>query len=186
MRVSCVLAASLAGCVLVPTYVLPTAPGPAARLPAELYGAGPGRAATMGDLVRRGWTPAETRGDTTLLVLATAEPPVREAEALVRGGVEAHVVWVRLRYSGGRLATYRQLVSEMTASYGPPQESRIEPSFELFAIEEGAEAAPRPSRFAVHRWKGEKADLVLVAGLESEENLASAMDYQLLLVPSGM
>ncbi len=164
-------------------YVVGTAQGLGHNVPATYHGVGPGAAVT--EALKKGqWAVAEARPDSSMLyVLASPEPGVSEAEAEVSATTTPpQVKYVRLRYSATRLATYRDLLQALMASHGQPQLSEERRTYALFDPEKSDR--PLPSRVVVHRWYGATADLVLVAGLEDVENLASSMAYQVLLVPA--
>jgi hypothetical protein len=165
------------------TYSLRTAPGPVRAIPSDYYGAVPGTI-TADVLKKNGWALADAReGVQTFVRAGSQDFGVSEAEAIVSeqtGG--PHLDFVRLRYSRTRLATYKALVQTLVEKYGPPQASDVRPSFPAFVLDPRSER-PRPPRVVVHRWNGPLTDLVLVGGLEDEENLKSAMDYQLFLMP---
>lgn len=169
------------GCL---SYALRVAPKPLTAPPLALYGAAPGTT-TAKALSERGWALADDVGDRRTFVLGEPEAGVREAEA--HGRVDAigtlTIEFVRVRYQNPRLTTYRTLLDGLVRLHGAPQVSDERPSFAPLDLSDPRNERPRPSRVVVHRWHGEKADLVLAGGLEAEENLRTAMEYQLLLVP---
>jgi hypothetical protein len=175
----CLLGASCASY----TYTVRTKPGPVRSIPGEYFGAAPGGISTE-SLKRNGWALADSReGVQTYVRGGSPDLGVSEAEAIVSEQTDGPALdYVRLRYSQTRLATYKALLQTLIDKYGPPQASVVRPSFFAFVLDPRSER-PRPPRVVIHRWNGLRTDLVFVAGLEDEENLLSAMDYQLFLMP---
>ena len=179
MRAIAMLAAAfLTGCF---GYAVRKSEGPAIKVPEKLYGVGPGQLEAKA-LVDAGWALADERPDGQFYVYAAAEEQVREAEAyLALDESPAQLEFVRVHYRSTRLATYQALLNSLVAAHGPPQISEERAESRLLWIDSHGDR-PRPNSVVVHRWKGGATDLVLVAGLEAEENLKTAMTYQLLLV----
>ena len=168
------------------TFTLPTTQGPGRDVPAQLYGLGPGP--TTVDVLRHGgWTFADAKENAQTYILGSPGKDVSDVEAIVLApaGAPPVVQFIRLRYAATRLSTYRELLQSLIAAHGYPQESVEVPHFELFEADQNTEA-PRPPSFVVHRWHGRSSDLVLVAGLEHQENLISSMQYQLFLLPPAV
>lgn len=181
-QIVCVLVLLFASCASY-TYTVRTVPGRAKSLPEEFHGASPGPVTTE-TLKKNGWALAESReGMLTYIRGGTPDLGASEVETIAReqsdGSVSVDVV--RMRYAQTRLATYKSLLQTLIDRHGAPQSSVVQPSFDAFVLDPRSDR-PRPPRVVVHRWSGTRADLVLVAGLEDAENLASAMDYQVLLL----
>jgi len=179
MRAMALLAAAfLTGCF---GYAVRKSEGPAVKVPEKLYGVGPGQTEPKA-LVDAGWALADENVDEQVYVYATADAQVREAEAYLALDVwPPRLEFIRVHYRSTRLATYQALLNSLVAAHGPPQISEERASSRLLWIDSHGDR-PRPNSVVVHRWKGGATDLVLVAGLEAEENLRTAMTYQLLLV----
>jgi hypothetical protein len=174
---------ALPGCA---AYTLRVAPAPAIAVPETLHGVSCGPAVTR-ELTRAGWAPAEAMGDGQIYVLAAPEPGVNAVELgfAPAGEGRGTIRFVRVQYPNGRLATYQALLRKLLDAHGPPQSSEERLRSAHFVPPSDGER-PRAPRYVVHEWRGERSVLVLVAGLESPENLASAMDYQLVLLPAGV
>lgn len=175
------LVAFLCGCA---TFVQKTVPGYAHDVPDRMHGLSPGPT-TRDELRKSGWAFAETHDGAEIYVLGAPVPGVGDVEAQVTGGNsnERTVQFLRLKYSRTRLATYKELLGKLLATYGQPQSSQEVRQFELFEPDPSSDA-PRPPSFIVHRWKGPKAQVVLAAGLEAPENLLANMQYQLFFMPA--
>lgn len=171
----------LSGCV---TYVLRVAPAPATAVPESLHGVKCGPAVER-ELTRAAWAFAEVMGDEQVYVLASPAPGVHEAQLGFEpaGEGRGQIKFVRLHYRHGRLSTYQALLRKLVETHGPPQASEEVKRYPYFVASADGERL-RPMRYVVHEWRGPNSTLVLVGGLEARENLETAMEYHLLLLPA--